>query len=66
MIGSAVLQAISTLEEIMARKAWINSLPEDMAKIIRASDAKRAEEESIHQRNLEVAEAGRARNFWGN
>jgi len=38
----------------------------EMAAIMREERRKEYEDEKAHRRALEIAEAGRARNFWGN
>lgn len=66
MFGQMMMAVVSLYEEAKARKAYIDSLPEDLAKKIRADEAKKAIDDKLHRRALEIAEAGRPRNFWGN
>jgi hypothetical protein len=63
MFGISVL--VGMIAENKRREAWIDSMPEEEQEKIRAEDAKKARDELAHRRALEVAEAGRARNFWG-
>lgn len=67
MFRTALIAAmVSTIvAEVKARQAWLNSLPVDVADNIRAEDARIAREDEQHRRALEIAEAGRPRNFWG-
>jgi hypothetical protein len=56
---------IGMIESYKKREAWIKTLPEQKQEKIRSQDAQEARENLAHKRALEVAEAGRARNFWG-
>ena len=47
------------------REAWIDTLPEDEQQKIRAKDKQDVLDYMQHRRALEIAEAGRPRNFWG-
>ncbi len=64
-IGLVLVQAAAMVEEAKAREEWLNSLPKDEADRIRAEDVERRREKLLHRRAIEVAEAGRPRNFWG-
>lgn len=66
MFGQMMIAVGGLYAEAKARKAYIDSLPEDIAKSIRADEAKKASDDKLHRRELEIAEAGRPRNFWGN
>ena len=65
MFSTIASQMILLIEKSRVRDEWINSLPKNEAVKIRVADAKNYHEEVKHRRNLEVAESGRARNFWG-
>jgi len=61
----AIAPVASLIKAIDDREKYLNSLPIDEANKIRAKEAKDAKEYLNHMRSLEIAEAGRARNFWG-
>lgn len=63
-IISAQLTATFVANE--AREKWIATLPKKEQKRIRREDAKKRQEYIEHQRKLEIANARRPRNFWGN
>jgi hypothetical protein len=65
MFGYLVLTVSALIDEANARKEWIDSLPKDEADKIREDDARKRREEELHRRALQIADAGRARNFWG-
>lgn len=69
MFGFLGIDAITMVAAIINanddREKYLNSLPVDEANKIRAKDAKEAKEYLNHMRAIEIAEAGRARNFWG-
>lgn len=48
------------------RTAWIETLPKKEANRVRENDALNARAKLLHINAIEVAAAGRARNFWGN
>ena len=60
------LAVFSILEEERQFRELCNSLPEKEAKALKEARKKRREEDIAHRRALEIANAGRARNFWGN
>lgn len=64
-MDAMILQLRTILAEAKARQEWINSLPKEEADRVRADDAWIARDKELHRRELEVAEAGRPRNFWG-
>jgi len=53
------------IESHNKREELINNLPDEIADKIREQDAQDAREILLHNRALEVAETGRAKNFWG-
>lgn len=59
------IQVAQQIESNNAREAWLKSLPKDAAEKIRQKDREKHDEEMKHRRALELAEAGRPRNFWG-
>ena len=65
MLGLIAAKICSVVAEAKAREEWLNSLPKEEADKIRAEDAAKAREQELHRRALEIAEAGRPRNFWG-
>lgn len=64
MIGLAEI-VCGAIVEAKARQEWLDSLPKEEADKIRADDARIARENELHRRALEIAHAGRPRNFWG-
>jgi len=69
MIGLTVISACAVLQEIEEEKAFramCGTLPEDEANKLIKRRAEKREKEAEHRRVLEIANAGRARNFWGN
>lgn len=62
MFGSEI---ISCIAQAKLRNEWLNSLPAEEAKRLREEYAIAAREDELHRRVLEIAEAGRPRNFWG-
>ena len=54
------------METHNAREAFIKTLPKGEQYSIREADKREHEAATAHARALEIAEAGRARNFWGN
>ncbi len=65
MFGSIAAKICSLVAAAKARNEWLDSLPKDEADKIRADDARIAREEELHRREIEIAAAGRPRNFWG-
>lgn len=65
MFGAIALKIAIMVSEAKARDKWLASLPEDEANRIRADEYGIFRENELHRRALEIAEAGRARNFWG-
>ncbi len=57
---------VRAAETAIARNKFIATLPKDQQDKIRAEDKLKAEQELDHRKKLEIANAGRARNFWGN
>ena len=55
----------SVLAEAERDREYLKSLPEEEANRIHAERKKKWEAEEEHRKKLEIAEAGRARNFWG-
>jgi hypothetical protein len=47
------------------RETWLESLPKEEAEKIREQDLIDEKDSLQHKRALEIAEAGRPRNFWG-
>jgi len=64
-ISMALVHIAQTIAKHNAREAHINSLTPEEQAAIRAADLQRWKEEEAHRRALEIAEAGRPRNFWG-
>ena len=65
MFGLIAAKVCSSIAEAKARQEWLDSLPKEKADKIRADDARTARENELHRRAIEIAEAGRPRNFWG-
>lgn len=65
MLGLIAAKVCSLVAEARARQEWLDSLPKEEADKIRSEDVRIARENELHRRALEIAEAGRARNFWG-
>ncbi len=61
----AIASAIRIAEEIEARNKWLDALSEAEQDKIREQDKEVARQNLLHRRAIEVAEAGRPRNFWG-
>jgi hypothetical protein len=59
-------EMVRMMETHNAREAFIKTLPKGEQDAIRAADKREHEAATAHARALEIAEAGRARNFWGN
>ena len=66
MFGSAASSLAGMIERNRVRENWLNSLPKEESDKIRAEDARVVNENLEHKRALEIANAGRPRNFWGN
>ena len=63
---SAIVGEISLIRDrAIAEQKYIDSLPDEEKKVYLAKREKERELELAHKRALEVAEAGRPRNFWG-
>lgn len=65
MLGLIAAKVCALAAEAKARQEWLDSLPKEEADKIRSEDVRIARENELHRRALEIAEAGRARNFWG-
>ena len=65
MFDGMIVNLVSAIAEHNAMVAWVRSLPKAEADKIRAQDALLAIEKEKHRRNMEIANAGRPRNFWG-
>ena len=57
--------AVHLIEAIRERDEWIATLPKDEQDAIREKDLQESKEREDHRKNLEIAEAGRPRNFFG-
>lgn len=66
MFGGMVANVASMLAAHKSREAWLDSMPKAEADKVRAEDAVLALAKDKHNQALEIANAGRARNFWGN
>lgn len=68
MLGGIGLGA--TINGIIAERVAFNrmcdGLPKEEADKLKAKRRAEREEEEEHKKALEIADAGRARNFWGN
>ena len=53
------------IEENARVEEMLASMPKEEADKLREKMQKQREAKEAHQRALEIAEAGRARNFWG-
>lgn len=62
----AVVECMGIIEEERQFNEMCKALPADVANKLKADRSARRKEEIAHNRALEVADAGRARNFWGN
>jgi hypothetical protein len=65
MIELITSKICSIVAASKARNEWLDSLPKEEANKIREEDARIALENERHRRALEIADAGRPRNFWG-
>lgn len=65
MFGFGINAVMNCLAEYKAREEWLSTMPEEKANKIREELAIKARERELHRRALEIAEAGRPRNFWG-
>jgi hypothetical protein len=67
MLGSiGVISAIMAIdEERKAFNAYLKTLPEDKAKELKLQREERLMREDEHRKALELANASRPRNFWG-
>ena len=59
-------QFLSVVEKEKRFRELCDSLSEDEAGFLRKERQQRRNDEVAHNRALEIANAGRARNFWGN
>ncbi len=57
--------AVHHIEAIRKRNEWIDTLPKDEQDAIRKKDLQESKEREEHRKKLEIAEAGRPRNFFG-
>lgn len=60
-----IQEAVNAAKTTKARNDFITTLPKDQQDEIRAEDKRKAIEHLDHRKKLEIANAGRARNFWG-
>ena len=58
--------AMAEIENQRARAEFIKTLPQEKQDEIRKEDREIREKDDAHRRAIEIAKAGRARNFWGN
>ncbi len=66
-IGTMIcMQAAQAIEEEKSFRNLLKSMPELEANKMRADRTAKRKEEEAHAKKIEIAEAGRARNFWGN
>jgi len=65
MFGLIASTLVGLVVEAKARQEWLDAMPKDEADKIRVNDARIARENELYRRALEIAEAGRPRNFWG-
>ena len=56
----------AALNEHNAFIAYCATLPKEEADKLKAERQDRREKEDAHRKALEIADAGRTRNFWGN
>ncbi len=56
---------VSALYEEKQFQEYLKTLPEEEARRIKGERKKKRESEEEHRKKLEIAEAGRPRNFWG-
>ncbi len=62
-IGSIVASEVEKAKEF---QKLLKSLPKEQADKLREERRIEREEQKIHDRKLEIANASRPRNFWGN
>ncbi len=66
-IGTMIcMQAVQAIEDENSFIKLCKSMPKREADKMRADRRDKRKEEEAHSKKLEIAEAGRARNFWGN
>ena len=65
MLGWIAVTISGIYEDAKAREKWLDSMPKENSDTIRAADRRKSREDLKHRRALEIAEAGRPRNFWG-
>ena len=63
---TSILTLASILNEHNAFNKMCKSLPKKEADRLKSTRRKQREEEIAHAKALEIANASRARNFWGN
>ena len=61
----AIVMARYLNHEEERRKKYLDSLPDEKREVVMRAMAERAAADEKHQREVEIAEAGRPRNFWG-
>ena len=66
MTSTVVYEVSRIMEEERAFEKLCNSLPKGEADRLKESRRKQREEDEKHRKALEIADAGRTRNFWGN
>ena len=70
MLSTILSATISTLYQVKAEQEAFDLrcslLPREEADKLRAERKQEIKEKIEHRKRLEIAEAGRARNFWGN
>ena len=65
-IAAGVVVGVTTIiEEERSFRALCKALPKEEAMALRKERAKKRKEDGAHRKALEIANAGRARNFWG-
>ncbi len=65
MFWFSVISIRSVIAEIQREQKYIKSLPEKEKAIYLENKKREFEENEKHRKALEIAEAGRPRNFWG-
>lgn len=61
----AIVAAMNAIQEHNDFIALCDSLPKEEADFLREERRKRIEKEDAHRKALEIANASRPRNFWG-
>ena len=65
MFGLFASMVAQALAERKAFNEYIATLPDKEREELLARIAEKAKENEAHRKAIEIAEAGRARNFWG-